>query len=218
METRFQRVLLAALLLASGSAFAADSEPTTDAGKGDAPYDPSVERRELDTSDIDTEDFEIGLNYGVISIEDFGTSEMLGLRFNYHVTEDYFLQLTAGNATAGTTSYERLSGGAQLLTDDGREYKYYGLNFGWNMMPGETFITDNFSFNSAFYVLLGAGNTTFANDKRFTLNYGAGYRFVLLDWLTAYIEAQNHLFDIDVTGENKRTNNIEFSTGVSFFF
>lgn len=218
METRFQRIFLAVLLSAAGNVWAAQSESDAPAVLSDKPYDPQVERRALSTSDIDTEDFEIGVNYGVISIEDFGTSELTGLRFNYHVTEDYFLQLSAGKTTAGTTSYERLSGGAQLLTEDGRDYRYYGLNFGWNMMPGETFITDNWSFNSAFYVLLGAGNTTFANDQRFTLNYGAGYRFVLLDWLTAYIEAQNHLFDIDVTGENKRTNNIEFSTGFSFYF
>jgi outer membrane beta-barrel protein len=217
METRFQRILLTALLLACANVFAAEGEGEGDTSS-DAPYDPKVERRAIDTSDIDTEDFEIGVNYGVISIEDFGTSEITGLRFHYHVTEDYFLQIAAGTAVAGTTSYERLSGGAQLLTEDGRDYRYYGLNFGWNVMPGETFITDNLSFNSAFYLVLGAGNTEFANDKRFTINYGAGYRFVLLDWLTAYIEAQNHLFDIDVTGENKRTNNIEFSTGFSFFF
>ncbi len=216
METRFQRIFLSFMLLASGSLFAADGD--TESGSSDAPYDPQVERREIDTDAIDTEDFEIGLNYGVISIEDFGTSEITGLRFHYHVTEDYFLQIAAGKAVAGTTSYERLSGGAQLLTEEGRDYQYYGLNFGWNLMPGETFITDDFSFNSAFYLVVGAGNTEFANDKRFTINYGAGYRFVLLDWLTAYIEAQNHLFDIDVTGENKRTNNIEFSTGFSFFF
>ena len=48
-----------------------------------------------------------------------------------------FAEATLGSAKAGKTSYEDLSGSAQLLTDSERQYTYYDLALGWNALPGE---------------------------------------------------------------------------------
>lgn len=215
METRIQRFFLTAVLVIGAmGAMAAENGGSTDTG----PYDPNVERRVVKTGSIDTENYEFGWSYGILSIEDFGSHEMESIRFNYHVNEDIFLQTVVGRSKAGLSSYDRLSGGGRLLTDSESQYRYYSLSLGVNVLPGQTFISENWSFNSTFYVLAGAGNTHFANDDRFTFNLGAGYQFIFFDWLTAYIEGQDHLFDIDVTGVDKRTNNIEFSMGFSAYF
>ena len=47
-----------------------------------------------------------------------------------------FAEATIGSAKAGRTSYEDLSGAAELLTDSERQYTYYDVALGWNPEPG----------------------------------------------------------------------------------
>ena len=49
---------------------------------------------------------EVGLDYGVISIEDFGTNPCYGGDAAYHITEDFFTRANGGRSTAGKTSFE----------------------------------------------------------------------------------------------------------------
>ena len=67
-----------------------------------------------------------------------------------------------GTSDAGLSSFERLSGGAPLLTDSERQFTYYNLGFGWNALPGEIFLGGERAYNSAVYLTLGAGSTRFA--------------------------------------------------------
>src|SRR5690606_32718994 len=76
--------------------------------------DPQVERREIRRTRIDTEDFELGAYVGILSIEDFESNAVYGARLAYHLTEDFFLEGTVGHTQAGRTSYENLSGSADL--------------------------------------------------------------------------------------------------------
>ncbi|MET0984616.1 MAG: outer membrane beta-barrel domain-containing protein [Steroidobacteraceae bacterium] len=179
---------------------------------------PQVERREIHRPKIDTEDFEIGPYVGVLSIEDFGSNVVYGARLAYHLTEDFFLEGTFGHSKAGKTSYEVLSGSAQLLTKSQREYEYYALSVGWNALPGEIFVGPNRAYNTAFYVIAGIGATSFADDDRFTVNAGFGYRVLPTDWLSVHIDFRDHLFDTDLLGDKKVSQNLEAHLGLSFFF
>ena len=180
--------------------------------------DPKVERREIRRSRIDTEDFELGAYVGVLSIEDFESNVVYGARLAYHLTEDFFLEGTVGQSRAGRTSYENLSGSADLLTDDDRDYTYYALSMGWNALPGEIFIGQNRAYNSAFYLVAGIGSTTFAGDDRFTVNGGFGYRVLPSDWIAVHFDVRDHIYDIDLLGEKKIVNNLEAHLGLSIFF
>ena len=64
----------------------------------------------------------------------------------------------------------------------------------------------------------GLGSTRFAGDDRFTVNFGAGYRFLLTDAVALHIDFRDHLFDIDILGEDKTTHNLEAHLGVTVFF
>jgi len=180
--------------------------------------EPEVERRVIDPAEIDTEDFEVGFFVGQMSIEDFGVDTVTGLRFAYHITEGFFVELGAGQTTAGLTSFERLSGAAQLLTDSERDYSYYNLSMGYNLFPGESFIGRNRALNTSFYLIAGVGKTRFAGDDRFTVNFGAGMRFLPLDWLALHFDVRNHVLDVDLLGEQKTSNNLEAHLGLTFFF
>jgi len=219
MESRFLVLLLTCLLAASLSACGGRRNLQADESAEQVPViEPEVERRVIDPAEIDTEDFELGIFAGQMSVEDFGVNTVAGLRFAYHITEGFFIELGAGQTDAGLTSFERLSGAAQLLTDQQREYSYYNVSMGYNIFPGESFIGRNRAVNTSFYVIAGVGNTTFAGDDRFTFNFGAGMRFLPLDWLAVHVDVRDHILDVDLLGQEKTVNNLEAHVGLTFFF
>jgi len=180
--------------------------------------EPDVERRDIEPPRIDSENFEVGIFAGQMSVEDFGVNTVAGARFAYHITEGLFLEVAGGRTDTEPTSFERLSGAAQLLTDEEREYSYYNLSLGYNVLPGEGFIGRRRAWNTALYLIGGVGKTKFAGDDRFTLNLGVGARLMPLDWLAVHADFRDHVFDIDLLGREKRTHNLEAHVGVTFFF
>ena len=67
-------------------------------------------------------------------------------------------------------------------------------------------------------VVAGLGATRFAGDDRFTVNVGAGYRFLLTDSVALHIDFRDHLYDIDIFGEEKTVHNLEGHVGFTVFF
>ncbi|NIL95075.1 MAG: outer membrane beta-barrel domain-containing protein [Woeseiaceae bacterium] len=224
METRFRILfLIASAIMLSGCAATKnlfgigddEAPPPTTEPPGQV-VDPQVERREIKEPAIDREDFEISAFIGIISIEDFGSDPVYGARFAYHVTEGFFVEASAGTTEAGLTTFEELSGGVRFFDD--RRLIYYNLNLGYNILPGEVFVGGNRAYNSNFYVSAGLGSTSFADDDRFTVNFGAGFRFLWTDSLALHVDFRDHMFDIDVVGREKTTHNLEGTIGFSFFF
>jgi outer membrane beta-barrel protein len=219
MESRFL-VLFLALTFAVGGLTGCGRDRLVRAEDGAQPpvIEPDIERREIQTAKIDTEDFEVGVFVGQLSVEDFGVNSVAGARLAYHITESYFVELAAGQTETELTSFERLSGAAQLLTDSERDYTYYNVSLGYNIFPGESFIGKNRALNTTTYLIGGVGKTTFAGDDRFTLNVGLGIRIMPLDWLAVHADFRDHIFDIDLLGKEKTSHNMEAHLGVTFFF
>ena len=204
-------------LIFIATSFASMSQQVATQEAEQSVIEPSLERRDINEANIDTENFEFGLLVGVISIEDFSSSMVVGARAAYHVNEDFFIEATYGQAEAGETSFEVLSGGAPFLTEAERDYRYYNVSVGYSL-NGETFFTDNMVLNSATYITLGAGSTEFGGDERFTVSLGAGYRLLLTDFLALHVNVRDHLFNSELIGEEKTTHNIEYGLGATFFF
>jgi outer membrane beta-barrel protein len=179
---------------------------------------PQIERSDFDESLIDSEDFEISVFWGMLAIEDFGTNSVKGFKLSYHVNEDIFVQGVLGNSKAGRTSFEVLSGGAPLLTEQERQLEFYQINLGYNLLPGEAFLSQDSTANTVFYLVAGLGNTDFAGDERFTYNYGFGYRVLFWDAFSIAADMRDHVFDLNVFGEEKQTHNLEYSLALSWYF
>jgi outer membrane beta-barrel protein len=234
METRARLLLLTLVLL--GTTGCASMWPWSSRDRVDAVIEPSplaeesapqqspsviepeVERREIKKPKVDSENFELGAFAGVLSIEDFGSNPVYGLRAAYHVTEDFFFEASVGQSTAGRTSFETIGGDIELLTPDERRFTYYNLSLGYNFLPGEVYLGRNTAMNSALYVIGGIGSTKFAGDQHFTLNFGAGYRVLPTDWLAIHIDVQDHIFNSDLLGRDKLTSNIGAYIGATAFF
>ena len=226
MESRFRVLfLIVAMIGLSGCAatknlfgFGNESAPPPSAEGPGQVIDPEVERREIKEPAIDREDFEVGAFVGVMSIEDFGSDVVYGARLAYHITEGFFVEGTIGQTEAGLTSFEELSGGARLISESQRTFTYYNLNLGYNILPGEVFLGEGRAYNTNLYLVAGLGSTRFAGDDRFTVNVGAGYRFLLNDAVALHLDFRDHLFDIDLLGEEKTAHNLEAHLGFTVFF
>jgi outer membrane beta-barrel protein len=180
--------------------------------------DPTVERRKITVPKIRSANVELGVNFGALSVEDFGTNPSYGATLAYHVTEDFFLQGEYGRTKAGRTSFETLGGNIQLLTPAERHFTYYDLSLGYNFLPGEAFLGRGLALTTAFYVIGGIGGVDFAGDQKFAVNFGAGFRVLPSDWLAVHITVQDRVFQTDLLGTTKLTNNIEMRVGTTVFF
>lgn len=223
MESRIKRVFLSALLssLLFGSASFAqedDSSSANDNEELDKIITPDLERRRIKEDDLDSENFEVGIFTGTLSVEDFGSNTVAGITFAYHITEDFFAEVDYAFTQTQKTSYELLSGGVELLTDDQRDLNYYNVSLGINVLPGQIFLWDKWAFNTNFYLIAGAGNTTFADKKYFTYSYGGGMRFYVTDWFSADFSLRDHSFEHELFGTPKRIHNLEGRFGFALFF
>jgi len=210
-------LLNAQVLAQSSSVKSAAPSMQTNTDQPPALIDPNIERREINESDIDTEDLEIGIFGGFIAIEDFESSAVVGVSLAYHINENLFLEARYAKATAGQTSFEKLSGGAPFLSEAERDYTYYNLSLGYNI-NGETFFTDNLVFNSDIYFTLGGGSTEFGGDERFTISAGAGYRLLFTDFWALKVDVRDHVFTSDIIGIEKDVHNIAITLSTTFFF
>ena len=214
MENRTKHLFLKTLCLGAGLCIA-----TATQAQDDRPLiEPDVTPAPVTEALIDTENFEIGAFVGVLNIEDFESSLLYGGKLTYHLSESFFFEAGVGFAEGGETSFEKLAGNVEVLTDSERDYSYYSINLGYNVLPGEAFLTENYAFNTNFYLIAGAGATDFAGDTRFTLNAGAGYQVLLTDSVAVQIGVRQHYYRIDVLGAEKTSMNTEVSTGLSVFF
>jgi hypothetical protein len=82
---------------------------------------PDIKRRAIKEDDLDSEDFEVGGFYGLLSVEDFGINPVQGVNIDYHITEGIFVEFVYAISKTEKTSFETLSGGVELLTEDQRD-------------------------------------------------------------------------------------------------
>jgi len=179
---------------------------------------PGIERREIETADIDSENWEIGSYGGLISIEDFGSNYVGGVRVAYHLMERLFIEVSGGISEAKETSFERLSGSTEILSDSQREYLYYDASLGVNIFNGQLYLGKEHALNGDVYFTAGVGNTYFADDTYFTSSLGIGSRVYITDWIAAHADLDIRSFEHELLGEEKVIYNTETTIGLTFFF
>jgi outer membrane beta-barrel protein len=223
MESRLSSVLLTALLLSGCGWFHRGEKPSNqvvvDEPEGEPSIvEPQVSRRQVKVPKIKAKDFEVGAYFGALSIQDFGTNPVYGVRAAYHVSEDIFFEGFLARSKAGTTSIEDVLPNVTVVSGAGRHFTYYDLDLGYNVLPGEIFLGRGRAFNSQLYVTAGLGDVKFAQTDQFSVNVGVGERLVITDWLALHIDVRDHIFETSLTGRTKNVNNIEATIGLTTFF
>ncbi len=101
-------LLLSALMLGGCSMFGFGNDKARDEASAElvdpgAVIDPELERRDIRVPRIDTEDFELGVEFGALNVEDFGGSSFTAVRLAYHVSEDVFVEGSYGRSQVSDT-------------------------------------------------------------------------------------------------------------------
>lgn len=195
----------------TGAAFAQDGPVTPDA------VEPEVERRELEVAEIDTENFELSGFIGYMNIEDFESDVVLGARFAWHATPALFIEGSYGTVDAGRSSVER-AGGPDPLEGADSDLDYWDVSLGWNVLPGEVFVGEGKAWNSAFYLIGGAGRADFNDDDELLLNLGFGFRVLPRDNFSVRLDFRDYMFDSDATGDEKTTHNLQATLNLGWYF
>jgi outer membrane beta-barrel protein len=239
MESRIRIFLLtmsatvALAVVPAAAVQAADADQTTTPADTSAPrstspdadtettsqppvIEPEVERAKVKVPKIKRSDFEIGAFYGVINVEDFNANPSYGARFAYHISEDFFTEATIGQTTVGRNAAEIFFNFD--LARGKRQFTYYDLSFGYNMLPGEVFVGRDRAFNTALYATVGVGGTRFAGDDEFTLVLGVGYRALINDWLALHLDVRDHAYRSTLLGLAKVAHNLDANIGLTVFF
>jgi outer membrane beta-barrel protein len=204
--------LLACLTLAPLASQAAD------AAKADEPVVvPQVDRREIRLPRFPSNDFEVGFFGGAYSVQNFGSSAAGGLRLGYHITEDFFVESSLGATRVKDDAFRRVLPGGIFPTGT-ETLQYANLSVGVNVLPGEVFIGRDNAKPSSVYLLAGVGTTRFNGQRQQTFNFGIGTKVFLRDWLAVRVDMRDHIFSLDLLGKRDSTQNLELTTGLSFFF
>ena len=178
---------------------------------------PEVPRREVKLPRFPSKDFEIGVFGGVYSTQNFGSSPVGGLRVGYHITEDIFVEGVLAQTTVTDDSFRQILPGG-VFTDNKEKLQYYNLSAGFNLLPGEVFIGSKWAKATAVYLIGGVGSTKFNQQRRQTVNFGLGLRLMLADRWAVQVDMRDHVFTLDLLGKRQSTQNLELTSGLTFFF
>ena len=186
-------------------------------GQREQPVEPELDRRAVSVPRIDTENFEVSLFAGSLSVDRFGADAVYGLRGVFHASEDFFVEAGYGRSRVSQSHLLRL-GLQPLLADGDGDLDYYYGALGYNVLPGEGFLGRSRALTTGLYLLAGAGQTEFADEDNFTWHVGAGLRVLPTDWLLLRLDFRDLIFDSDLLGRSETTHNLEFTLSVGAFF
>jgi outer membrane beta-barrel protein len=178
---------------------------------------PGLDRREFKVLHIPSNDFEFGLFTGAYNTEYFGTDVVGGARLGYHITEDFFAEAVYGDTRATDEVFRQILPGG-VFRNPKEKLRYYELTGGINVLPGELFFWTTTARPCALYLIAGLGSTNFLDERHFTATAGFGVRAWLANWVSLQVDMRDHIFSLDVLGQQRSTQNLEFSGGVTFFF
>lgn len=201
MENRFQYVLLIILFVASTLPLSAIAQSSSD----------------IDKLNIRTEFIELGVSFGVMNIEDFGSEFALGTNLTFRATEDFFLQLNYMKADdVALSSVEESQG--PYFSSANRDFEHYDLLLGYNLFQGEFFTRGSKADLSSFYTVAGVGETEFGGESNFTYTLGLGYQVAFNRRFIVRLDMRDYFYKSSLITEDNTTNNFHFSTSISYFF
>ncbi len=176
---------------------------------------PPNQEKEVVEEKIDKEYLELAVFTGIYSVEGFNASPVQGLRAAIHMTEDFFFEGNYALTKAEQSEFTKQTGLSLLSNED---LVYWNVNLGYNLFPGQIFLTRTITLNSTIYIVGGVGQTEFDDQNRFTYNFGTGYKIFFTDWMDLGFRLTFHSFESDLTGENVRLENMEGTVHLAVFF
>ena len=200
METRLQYIFLIAIasLLTCATAKAQENEAA---------------------STVDTEFLEVGVSLGTLAIEGFPTTFSKSLNFTFRATESFFLEINylLADGVKEATFPETRDDLPNSLADN-RDFRHFDLLLGYNIFQGEFFSGAKTANLSSLYAVWGAGETEFAEERRFTTTLGLGYQIAFKRRYILHFDMRDYIYQSSLGSDDKYVHNIDSSVGLSYLF
>lgn len=171
------------------------------------------------TTDVESEFLELGLNLGVVNIEDFPSEFTTGLNLTFRASEDYFLQLNLVSASdVALSSVEKDQGSFDTGPD--RDWLHYDMLVGFNFFQGEFFTSNSNANLSTLYIIGGIGETEFGDESNFTYTYGFGYKVAFKRQFIVNLDVREYLYKSSLINPQNEvtTTNTHVSVGLNYLF
>lgn len=175
--------------------------------------DPEKRTTTANVAALDTEHFEVGFHVGMLSVEDFNTNPVFGASLRYYFSEKVFLEGSIGRSETKRSHAEEIG---TFVRE--RDFQYIGASAGYKILTGRSFWGNKRKLNSGLYLVAGIEKVDFNKESDVGVILGASYKTALTDWVSLNLDFKDHIVNRDFSGEEKLTQNIEMSLGVSVFF
>ena len=214
MVSRLKRVLLASIASAPLFAQAQESGPIKI-------VEPNKKVTPAKAAQIDTEKFQLGAYFGVLSVEDFNSNFVSGISASYQLAPDWLILANYGRTEVGVSASERTLGFEQSsLFDD--EWTYVNVVGGYKLFTSRSFLGQSYKYDSDIYLMAGLNQVDFNEESDTGITIGASYRVVFTDWLVFTLDFRDHLTNRQnpLSGEKdeKLTQNLELTFGINALF
>jgi len=177
---------------------------------------PDTEQEIIEDSDIRNVSMSVGVYAGLISYENFNSNYLAAIYLSYPFDEKIFVEAEFGVSGINDTEYRNI--GLPLLAEEESDVQFYTVLIGYNLLPGEVYWSQTKTLISRFYLIGGIGSISFDDKDTVSINLGAGFKMELDDNKSVRFEARDRLFDSDILGTDKLTNNTEFHLGIDWNF
>lgn len=177
---------------------------------------PDTEQDLIKDADIENTSMSLGIYTGLISYENFNTNYLVGLYFSYPFDEHVFVEAEFGMSGINDTEYRSI--GLALFSEEETDVQFYTVLVGYNLLPGEVYWSRDKTMISIFYVIAGVGSVSFDNNDYVSVQFGAGFKMELDKNKSIRFEARDRLFDTDILGTDKLTNNVGIHLGIDWNF
>lgn len=178
---------------------------------------PQKEQKEVKSSKIDTEKFELGVYTGILSLEDFDAVSVTGISAGYHINPKWMASVSVAKSAAPKASFEQTVGG-NFIKDRDSGFQYMAIMASYELAEGRSFRGKMTKLSSHIYLDVGLENVSFLGEDNIGAVLGLNYKLVATDWLTGNLTFRNHIVERTFLDENKTTQNVEAAFGLNILF
>jgi outer membrane beta-barrel protein len=158
-------------------------------------------------------DVEIGFDVGILSVEDFNTNAVVGLSGHFFVTPKIFARARFASSETEKSNSER-----SFNFNPEKRFTYGSVGLGYRLFSGYSAVHNFQRFTSGIFAVAGVDAIEFADEDATGYYFGAAYKCLINESLSADINFVNHVYDRDFLGVEKTTMNNEFSFGLNLRF
>ncbi|TKB46096.1 outer membrane beta-barrel domain-containing protein [Thalassotalea mangrovi] len=153
------------------------------------------------TIEMHSKDFEVTGFAGLAGLDQVTTNGMFGVRFAYHLTENIFAE------------------GSYSVTGHSNSVTYYDGVIGYQF-PGQLFVSQNYRYNTATFLVFGGGKTDFENTGGAynTIVGGGGYRVMITDDFNVRFDLRGHVHHQIEGDRDGWSIDFEAAVGLGYYF